>query len=106
MLMVRDPKRFNGVIHIDNTFGDILSDILGGVNGTLEVLSSASLLHTRRACVRREFTSRSTAAPRMSLGKGWPIGRPNSQCCDAVAILVGCITGSKCNCAGSCTSGG
>ncbi|KAK5048526.1 3-isopropylmalate dehydrogenase [Exophiala bonariae] len=43
MLMVRDPKHFNGVIHTDNTFGDILSDISGGILGTLGVLPSASV---------------------------------------------------------------
>lgn len=43
MLMVRDPRRFNGVIHTDNTFGDILSDISGGIIGTLGVLPSASV---------------------------------------------------------------
>lgn len=43
MLMVRDPRRFNGVIHTDNTFGDILSDISGGITGTLGLLPSASL---------------------------------------------------------------
>ncbi|KEF51836.1 3-isopropylmalate dehydrogenase [Exophiala aquamarina CBS 119918] len=43
MLMVQDPKRFNGVIHTDNTFGDILSDISGGIIGTLGVLPSASV---------------------------------------------------------------
>ncbi|KAF3763063.1 hypothetical protein M406DRAFT_94097 [Cryphonectria parasitica EP155] len=43
MLMVKDPRCFNGVIHTDNTFGDILSDISGGLTGTLGVLPSASL---------------------------------------------------------------
>ncbi|KAG9240944.1 Isopropylmalate dehydrogenase-like domain-containing protein [Calycina marina] len=43
MLMVKDPKRFNGVIHTDNTFGDILSDISGGLTGTLGILPSASV---------------------------------------------------------------
>nr|RBQ99023.1 hypothetical protein FVER53263_03341 [Fusarium verticillioides] len=44
MLMVLDPKRFNNsVIHTDNTFGDVLSDISGGITGTLGVLPSASL---------------------------------------------------------------
>ncbi|KAM5349642.1 hypothetical protein ACJ41O_006147 [Fusarium nematophilum] len=44
MLMVKDPKRFNhSVIHTDNTFGDVLSDISGGITGTLGVLPSASL---------------------------------------------------------------
>ncbi|KAI8712176.1 3-isopropylmalate dehydrogenase [Fusarium sp. LHS14.1] len=44
MLMVKDPKRFNhSVIHTDNTFGDVLSDISGGLTGTLGVLPSASL---------------------------------------------------------------
>jgi 3-isopropylmalate dehydrogenase len=43
MLMVRDPRRFNGVIHTDNTFGDVLSDISGGITGTLGLLPSASL---------------------------------------------------------------
>ncbi|OAA56344.1 3-isopropylmalate dehydrogenase [Niveomyces insectorum RCEF 264] len=43
MLMVREPTRFNGVIHTDNTFGDVLSDISGGITGTLGVLPSASI---------------------------------------------------------------
>lgn len=43
MLMVKNPKMFNGVIHTDNTFGDMLSDQAGGVVGTLGVLPSASL---------------------------------------------------------------
>lgn len=43
MLMVKDPRGFNGVIHTDNTFGDILSDISGGITGTLGVLPSASI---------------------------------------------------------------
>ncbi|EJT71193.1 hypothetical protein GGTG_10453 [Gaeumannomyces tritici R3-111a-1] len=43
MLMVRDPTRFNGVVHTDNTFGDVLSDISGGITGTLGVLPSASI---------------------------------------------------------------
>ncbi|KAH8171971.1 isocitrate/isopropylmalate dehydrogenase domain-containing protein [Sarocladium implicatum] len=43
MLMVRNPRSFNGVIHTDNTFGDILSDISGGITGTLGLLPSASL---------------------------------------------------------------
>jgi 3-isopropylmalate dehydrogenase len=43
MLMVKEPRRFNGVIHTDNTFGDILSDISGGLTGTLGILPSASI---------------------------------------------------------------
>lgn len=44
MLMVKDPRRFNhSVIHTDNTFGDVISDISGGLIGTLGVLPSASL---------------------------------------------------------------
>ncbi|TQV93607.1 3-isopropylmalate dehydrogenase [Cordyceps javanica] len=43
MLMVRNPRGFNGVIHTDNTFGDILSDISGAIVGTLGTLPSASL---------------------------------------------------------------
>jgi 3-isopropylmalate dehydrogenase len=43
MLMVKEPRRFNGVIHTDNTFGDILSDISGGLTGTLGLLPSASV---------------------------------------------------------------
>lgn len=34
---------FNGVIHTDNTFGDMLSDQAGGIVGTLGILPSASL---------------------------------------------------------------
>lgn len=44
MLMVQNPKRFNhSVIHTDNTFGDVLSDISGGITGTLGILPSASI---------------------------------------------------------------
>ncbi|KAH7305856.1 Isopropylmalate dehydrogenase-like domain-containing protein [Stachybotrys elegans] len=43
MLMVKKPPMFNGVIHTDNTFGDILSDISGGIVGTLGTLPSASI---------------------------------------------------------------
>jgi 3-isopropylmalate dehydrogenase len=43
MLMCTSPTKFNGVIHTDNTFGDMLSDQAGGVVGTLGVLPSASL---------------------------------------------------------------
>lgn len=43
MLMVKNPRMFNGVIHTDNTFGDMLSDQAGGVVGTLGVLPSASI---------------------------------------------------------------
>uniref|UniRef100_A0A8H7TU37 3-isopropylmalate dehydrogenase n=1 Tax=Bionectria ochroleuca TaxID=29856 RepID=A0A8H7TU37_BIOOC len=44
MLMVKEPKRFNhSAVHTDNTFGDVLSDISGGIIGTLGLLPSASL---------------------------------------------------------------
>jgi 3-isopropylmalate dehydrogenase len=43
MLMVVNPRKFNGVIVADNTFGDMLSDEAGGVVGTLGTLPSASL---------------------------------------------------------------
>lgn len=43
MIMVKNPKTFNGIILTDNTFGDMLSDQAGGVVGTLGVLPSASL---------------------------------------------------------------
>ncbi|KAJ5815633.1 hypothetical protein N7474_007410 [Penicillium riverlandense] len=43
MLMVRRPTMFNGVVLTDNTFGDILSDISGGILGTLGLLPSASV---------------------------------------------------------------
>ena len=43
MIMCTKPTMFNGVIHTDNTFGDMLSDQAGGIVGTLGVLPSASL---------------------------------------------------------------
>jgi len=43
LLMVKNPRQFNGIIHTDNTFGDMLSDQAGGVVGSLGVLPSASL---------------------------------------------------------------
>ncbi|KAF2024043.1 3-isopropylmalate dehydrogenase [Setomelanomma holmii] len=43
MHLVARPRSYNGVCHCDNTFGDILSDLAGGVLGTLGMLPSASL---------------------------------------------------------------
>jgi 3-isopropylmalate dehydrogenase len=43
MLLCTSPTKFNGIIHTDNTFGDMLSDQAGGIVGTLGVLPSASL---------------------------------------------------------------
>ncbi|QPH17862.1 hypothetical protein C2857_002771 [Epichloe festucae Fl1] len=43
MLMVKNPRDFNGVIHTDNTFGDILSYISGGLVGSLGSRPSASI---------------------------------------------------------------
>ncbi len=43
MIMCTKPTMFNGVIHTDNTFGDMLSDQAGGIVGTLGILPSASL---------------------------------------------------------------
>lgn len=43
MIMMTNPRQFNGVIVTDNTFGDLLSDEAGGVTGSLGVLPSASL---------------------------------------------------------------
>tara|TARA_R110002003_G_scaffold127_5_gene11909 strand:- start:1592 stop:2731 length:1140 start_codon:yes stop_codon:yes gene_type:complete len=43
MHLVTNPRHYNGVCHTDNTFGDILSDLAGGVLGTLGMLPSASL---------------------------------------------------------------
>ena len=43
MLMIKDPRQFNGVIVTDNTFGDMLSDEAGGLTGSLGLLPSASL---------------------------------------------------------------
>ncbi|KAK1487222.1 3-isopropylmalate dehydrogenase [Colletotrichum cuscutae] len=37
MLMVKDPRSFNGVVLMDNTFGDILSDVSSVVPGSLGV---------------------------------------------------------------------
>lgn len=43
MLMIKDPRQFNGVVVTDNTFGDMLSDEAGGLTGSLGLLPSASL---------------------------------------------------------------
>jgi 3-isopropylmalate dehydrogenase len=42
MLLVMDPSRFD-VLVMDNTFGDILSDVAAGVTGGLGLAASASL---------------------------------------------------------------
>ncbi|KAK1719536.1 Isopropylmalate dehydrogenase-like domain-containing protein [Colletotrichum acutatum] len=46
MLMVKDPRSFNGVVLMDNTFGDILSDVSSVVPGSLGLLPSASISST------------------------------------------------------------
>ncbi|KAH7381044.1 3-isopropylmalate dehydrogenase [Cadophora sp. MPI-SDFR-AT-0126] len=43
MLMMKAPTSFNGVVVMDNTFGDILSDVASVVPGSLGLLPSASL---------------------------------------------------------------
>ncbi|CZT42925.1 related to 3-isopropylmalate dehydrogenase [Rhynchosporium secalis] len=43
MLMMKAPTSFNGVALMDNTFGDILSDVASVVPGSLGLLPSASL---------------------------------------------------------------
>ena len=43
MIMIKNPRQFNGVVVTDNTFGDMLSDEAGGLMGTLGLLPSASL---------------------------------------------------------------
>ncbi|TVY44525.1 3-isopropylmalate dehydrogenase [Lachnellula subtilissima] len=43
MLMMKDPRSFNGVVLTDNTFGDILSDVSSVIPGSLGLLPSASL---------------------------------------------------------------
>ena len=42
MQIIRDPKQFD-VMLADNMFGDILSDLAGGISGSLGMLPSASL---------------------------------------------------------------
>ncbi|KAG0648013.1 3-isopropylmalate dehydrogenase [Hyphodiscus hymeniophilus] len=43
MLMMKDPRSFNGVVLMDNTFGDILSDVSSVIPGSLGLLPSASV---------------------------------------------------------------
>lgn len=43
MIMIQNPRAFNGVVLTDNTFGDMLSDEAGGLTGSLGLLPSASL---------------------------------------------------------------
>jgi 3-isopropylmalate dehydrogenase len=73
MQLVRAPKQFD-VIVTENMFGDILSDAAAMLTGSIGMLPSASLNARARAC-----TSRSTARPRTSRGRGWPIPWP--RCC-------------------------
>ncbi|BFZ58349.1 3-isopropylmalate dehydrogenase [Savitreella phatthalungensis] len=46
MSMVRTPKMFNGICVTENLMGDILSDLLSAVPGTLGVMPSASIADT------------------------------------------------------------
>jgi 3-isopropylmalate dehydrogenase len=43
MLMIKNPRSFNGIVLMDNTFGDILSDVASVIPGSLGLLPSASL---------------------------------------------------------------
>lgn len=43
LIMATNPRRLNGVLLADNTFGDMLSDQAGSIVGSLGVLPSASL---------------------------------------------------------------
>ncbi|KAL3441529.1 Isopropylmalate dehydrogenase-like domain-containing protein [Aspergillus insuetus] len=43
MLMMKNPRMFNGILLADNTFGDILSDEASVIPGSLGLLPSASL---------------------------------------------------------------
>ncbi|RFU32918.1 hypothetical protein B7463_g3413, partial [Scytalidium lignicola] len=43
MLMMKNPRMFNGVLLTENTFGDILSDESSAIPGSLGLLPSASL---------------------------------------------------------------
>lgn len=43
MLMVKDPKKLNGVVLTENMFGDILSDEASVIPGSLGLLGSASV---------------------------------------------------------------
>ncbi|RFU28938.1 hypothetical protein B7463_g7384, partial [Scytalidium lignicola] len=46
MLMVKNPRSFNGIVLMDNTFGDILSDVSSVIPGSLGLLPSASISST------------------------------------------------------------
>jgi 3-isopropylmalate dehydrogenase len=43
MLMIKNPRSFNGIVVMDNTFGDILTDVSAVIPGSLGLLPSASL---------------------------------------------------------------
>jgi 3-isopropylmalate dehydrogenase len=43
LIMVKNPRSLNGILLCDDTFGDLLSDVAGGIPGTLGVMPSASL---------------------------------------------------------------
>jgi len=52
MLMMKDPRSFNGVVLTDNTFGDILSDVSSVIPGSLGLLPSASV-----SCISKDSTT-------------------------------------------------
>ena len=43
MIMVKDPRKLNGIIVTSNLFGDIISDEASVIPGSLGLLPSASL---------------------------------------------------------------
>ncbi len=81
MQLVRAPSQFD-VIVTENLFGDILSDEAAVITGSIGMLPSASLGDGIRAC-----TSPSTARPRTSPERTWPIPWPPScpwPCCSSI----------------------
>jgi 3-isopropylmalate dehydrogenase len=43
MLMIKDPRKLNGIVVTSNLFGDIISDEASVIPGSLGLLPSASL---------------------------------------------------------------
>ena len=92
MQLVRDPNQF-GVLVTENMFGDILSDELAVICGSLGMLASASLGTGKNSMnLPLAFTNRPEEPPLTSRAKAWPTPVPKFS---APPSCSGIASGSK-----------
>jgi 3-isopropylmalate dehydrogenase len=84
MLMMKDPRSFNGVVLTDNTFGDILSDVSSVIPGSLGLLPSASV-----SSIEKESTAVGIYEPIRKCAPSWQIwGLRHMSTADVPLIIL------------------